>query len=460
MRGVAMQRIDGPDSTSATIPGHEETDSTAVAVSRAIAPRDLAADSIADGAAAPAGLVPYALGTVVAALAAIVLVAIAFPVMPAISLGTGAQPVAVGLGIGFWIVLGFAGSFRPRDVAGGTAVITFHMPFVIAGTILGGPLVGALMGIISVTEVREIRRAPWYGVLANHAICVLAAVAAGMAGQAASLALGDPLPGSDAAHTLVIGVVVAATFVVVNQALVLPIVALRSGTEFGMVIRRASTTLRATLLAEVTLGWLMAVTYLSVAWWAPVVCVLVIFAVWDAHARREALRRDPMTGLLNDAGVQPLLEAAIEESRHRGRRHALLFLDLDRFGKLNKLHGSDVGDEVLRALALRMAAAVRVSDVVGRQNRAGDEFLILLRDLPDDATAERLAWRVHATLMRPVRVRGESLVVSVGASIGLAMLVPAGRAPLEALKRLADERMQEIKRAGGGVLGPPIDPPP
>ena len=444
-----MRRIDVHDTPSS----HEGTTTTAAAVSGAITGHGHSAVSMADGSAAPAGLVPYALGLVATAVTAIGWIALAYPVLPAISVdGSGASPAAVGTGIAFWIVLGFAGSFRPRDVAGG-AVITFHMPFVIAGTILGGPLVGALMGIISVTEIREIRRAPWYGVLANHAICVLAAVAAGAAGQAASLVLGERLPAGDAAHTLAIGVVVAGTFVVVNQALVLPIVALRSGTEFGMVIRRATTTLRATLLAEVTLGWLMAVTYLSVAWWAPVVCVLVIFAVWDAHARREALRRDPMTGLLNDAGIQPLLEAALEESRQHGRRHALLFIDLDRFGKLNKVHGSDVGDEVLRALALRMAAAVRVSDVVGRQNRAGDEFLILLRDLPDDPTAERLAWRVHATLLRPVRVRGESLVVSVGASIGFAMLAPATRLPLHHLTRLADERMQEIKRAGGGVLG-------
>jgi GGDEF domain-containing protein len=62
---------------------------------------------------------------------------------------------------------------------------------------------------------------------------------------------------------------------------------------------------------------------------------------------------------------------------------------------------------------------------------------------------------VHQTILRPVRVRKETLVVSVGASIGIAIMVPGGTESLATLKRLADERMQQVKRAGGGVLGPP-----
>ena len=414
---------------------------------------------VADVDAVPAGLVPYALGLVGAALVLIAVVAVAYPVLPAVSIDReNASPAAIAIGTAFWVAFGFAGSVRPRDIVGG-AVITFHMPFVIAGTILGGPLVGALMGGISITELREIRRGPWYGVLANHATCVIAAVVAGVAGHTAGSAVTALLPANDAAHLLAVGFVVAGTFVAMNLLLVLPIVALRSGAEFASVVRRATTTLRATLVAEVTLGWLMAVTYLSVAWWVPPVCILVILAVWDAHAHSEELRRDPMTGLLNDAGVQPLLEAAVEESRRHGRRHALLFIDLDGFGKLNKAYGEDVGDEVIRAVAGRLSAAVRASDAVGRQHRAGDEFLILFRDLPDDELPVRLAWRVHDSILRPIRVRGESIEVAVGASIGIAMLAPGVTESLEHVKRIADERMQAVKRAGGGVFGLPDTSP-
>lgn len=407
-------------------------------------------------ASPPRALILYALVLVVAALAAIGLAASSYPILPTISVSGWPVPTAASIraGVAFWVVFGLAGSVRPRSLAGG-AVVTFHMPFVVAGTLLGGPLVGALMGVISVTEPRELRRAPWYGVLANHAICVVAAVVAGIAGQLARDAFGIGYTLADATGTLLLGLVVGITFVAVNHVLILPVIAFRSGGELGSIVRHTTRALRVTLLAEISLAWLMAVTYLFVAWWAPLVFVLVIVTVWDAHDRREALRRDPMTGLYNDAGVEPLLETALDESRRRNHRHALLFIDLDRFGQLNKVHGEDVGDDVIRAVALRMAAAVRSTDVVGRQNRAGDEFVILLRDLPDDATARRLAWRIHETILRPLRVRGDTLIVSVGASIGIAILVPGESQSLTELKRLADGRMQEVKRAGGGVLGPP-----
>jgi diguanylate cyclase (GGDEF)-like protein len=401
--------------------------------------------------------VPYALGLVVAALIAIGLVAVEFPLRPEIAIGDpGLDPsIAIALGLALWLVFGLVGSVRPRDIAAGNAVITFHAPFVIAGTILGGPLAGALMGVISITEAREIRRGPWYGVLANHATCVIAAVASGIMGKAAEIIIGPRLPGRDAVDTLVIGVVMAGTFVAVNLLLVLPVISMRSGMGLLATSRRAAAILRITLLAEVTLGWLMAVTYLWIAWWAPLVCVIVIVAVWDAYARREELRRDPMTGLLNDAGIQPILDQAVHESQRQLRRHALVFIDLDGFGKLNKVYGEDVGDEVIRAVAGRLGSSVRGSDAVGRQNRAGDEFVVLLRDLTSDELALRLAWRVHENIMRPIRVRGASVEVSVGASIGVAIMSPGRNDSVDRLKRIADERMQAIKRAGGGVFALP-----
>jgi diguanylate cyclase (GGDEF)-like protein len=368
--------------------------------------------------------------------------------------------VAISLGVAFWVVFGLVGSVRSEAVAGGT-VVTLHAPFIVAGTILGGPLVGALMGLISVTEPRELRQAPWYGVLGNHATTALSAVAGGVMGEAVSAALSESaiLPTADGMHALVVGAMVAATYIAANLLLVMPVIALRSGAEFGSVVRRALATLRVTLAAEITLGWLMAAAYLSIAWWAPMLCVVVILAVWDAHDRHQALLRDPMTGLLNDAGFEPHLQEAVVEARRDGRRHALLFIDLDKFGQLNKVHGEDVGDEVIRATAGRLSGAVRSSDAVSRQNRAGDEFAVLLRDLPDNESAVRLARRIHATLLRPIQVRGATLVVEVGASIGVAATGPDKAHTEVQLKRLADERMQEVKQAGGGVLGPPLSHP-
>ncbi len=414
-----------------------------------------------EAVAAPGALLAYALVLAVGAAAALLVVAQVYPPLGTISVDqSSTEPdLTTAVGVIFWVVFGLVGSVRSRAVAGG-AVVTFHAPFLIAGTILGGPFVGALIGLISVTEPRELRRAPWFGSLGNHATAVLTAIAAGVVGVAAASLLTAVLPANDALHTLAIGAVVAVTFVGTNLLLVLPIIALRSGAEFASVLRRALSSLRVTLIAEISVGWLMAITYLWVAWWAPLLCVVVILAVWDAHDRREALLRDPMTGLLNDEGMEPHLEEAVTEARREGRRHALLFLDLDKFGQINKEIGEDVGDEVIVASARRLAVTVRSSDVVARQNRAGDEFVVLLRDLPDDGMAHQLAQRVHSVLLRPIRVRGALLEVTVGASIGIAILAPGGSDSVPGLKRLADARMQQVKRAGGGVLGPPVDEPP
>ena len=405
-----------------------------------------------EASSARRGLVSYALAVAAAAVVALVVATAVYPISPAITVAPEAtdptRPIA--LGVVFWIVLGLAGSIRTQGIAGG-GVVTFHMPFVVAATILGGPVVGAWMGVISQTELREIRRVPWYGTLANHAICVLSAVAAGVLGQLVGLGVGGVLPGRDAVVTLAIAVAVALTFVTVNVALVLPVAALRSGSPLSSVLRSYTTTLRATIVAELALAWLMAVTYLAVAWWAPILCVAVVIAVWDAHDRREAMRRDPMTGLLNDTGMAPLLAAALNEARIERRRHALVFIDLDGFGILNKDHGERVGDELIRAVAGRLASAVRSTDLVGRQHRAGDEFMILFRDVPDEETAVRLAWRLHERICQPVRDRGSDLVVSVGASMGVAMIEPGTTRSLAELSMVADLRMQHAKRTGSGV---------
>ena len=69
-------------------------------------------------------------------------------------------------------------------------------------------------------------------------------------------------------------------------------------------------------------------------------------------------------------------------------------------------------------------------------------------DLLDDEMATRLAWRVHDSIRRPVRVRGASLEVEVGASIGIAMFAPGGAESLDHLKRVADERKARVGQIG------------
>jgi diguanylate cyclase (GGDEF)-like protein len=404
-----------------------------------------------DAAPARGRLVAYALVVGTFALAAALIATWTYPIGARVTLGWPTLDPQVGLigGTAFWIALGLAGSFWSRQLPSG-AVITFHMPFVVAGAILGGPVVGAWMGLVSEFELRELRRVPWYGIVGNHAVVALAGITAGLAADLVRSIVGMP-PGAGGIRAFAAAAAAVAGFVAVNFALVLPVIAMRGGMSLRAALRTYDATLRATVVAEGVLAWLMAVTYEAVGWWAPAACVALIVAVWDAYERSEQMRRDPMTGLLNDRGFRPALDWAVREARGGEREHALLVIDLDGFGQLNKVHGMHVGDEMIVATANRLRSAVRQTDVVSRLNRAGDEFAVLLMDLPGAGTALLLAERIRRRLSAETRVRGTDLVVNVGASIG--MLYLDGESPVaEDAQKSADRRMQFAKRHKLGVL--------
>jgi diguanylate cyclase (GGDEF)-like protein len=106
-----------------------------------------------------------------------------------------------------------------------------------------------------------------------------------------------------------------------------------------------------------------------------------------------------------------------------------------------------VGDEVLAELGARLRASIRITDAAGR--RGGDEFMVLFVGVPDEPTALALAARVHALATAPYSTRdGEH---RVGASVGVARIVPGERDFEPDLRRRADEAMYDAKASGGGV---------
>jgi diguanylate cyclase (GGDEF)-like protein len=402
-------------------------------------------------------LIAYALVVGAVAVGAAILATWRYPLHPLIGIGwPGLDPAAATIaGTLMWIALGLVGSFWSRELPSG-AVITFHMPFVVAGAVLGGPVVGAWMGIVSELELRELRRVPWYGTIGNHGVVALAGITAGILADLVRWFMGTSTARGDGIGFFLAAGVAAAGFVAVNFALVLPVIAMRGGMSLRAALRTYDAMLRATVVAEGVLAWLMALTYVAVGWWAPAVCVALIVVIWDAYERTEQMRHDPMTGLLNDRGFRPLLAGAVREAQTGDREHALLVIDLDGFGQLNKVHGMHVGDEMIIATANRLRSAVRATDTVARFNRAGDEFAVLLSELPDASTAEILANRIRKRLLARTRVRGTDLEVSVGASVGVCYIDVGSPTTADGIQRTADRRMQHAKKHRLGVLA--VDP--
>ncbi len=155
-----------------------------------------------------------------------------------------------------------------------------------------------------------------------------------------------------------------------------------------------------------------------------------------------ASRRDPLTGLPNRRAFEEDLAREAARAGRTAAPLAVVVLDVDRFKGVNDVHGHAAGDAVLRAVALRVASAIRAGDVLARIG--GEEFGTLLPGA-DLTRAAEAAERMRATLAgTPVEAAGH--VLAVTASFGCAALA-AGEAP-DALVARADARLYEAKRAG------------
>jgi diguanylate cyclase (GGDEF)-like protein/PAS domain S-box-containing protein len=160
----------------------------------------------------------------------------------------------------------------------------------------------------------------------------------------------------------------------------------------------------------------------------------------STHQLTHAAAHDPLTGLLNRAGLVARLASALQDQR----RVAVLFLDLDRFKLINDSLGHHVGDQVLGEVAERITGCMREGDLVARFG--GDEFVLVLEGA-DRALAEAVASRVLESLSRPLRLG--DLEVGVSASLGICL----SDAALDAndLLRHADTAMYGAKKRGLGV---------
>lgn len=152
---------------------------------------------------------------------------------------------------------------------------------------------------------------------------------------------------------------------------------------------------------------------------------------------------DPLTGLPNRRSFLHTLRHATERARRTGPPVVLLFLDLDNFKAINDTRGHATGDRLLTAVARRLRAAVRTSDIVARLG--GDEFAILQFDLRN---AGEVAKHLLDALAQPFVLRGQRL--SVSASIGI-VEYPLEQGTPEELLDKADQAMYRAKRLGRGT---------
>jgi len=161
----------------------------------------------------------------------------------------------------------------------------------------------------------------------------------------------------------------------------------------------------------------------------------------SARAQLEKANNDPLTGLPNRTIFHQHMEKICVPG---GGRIALLFIDLDRFKRVNDRFGHDAGDEVLQMVAMRMKAELRESDLLARLG--GDEFAAILGPGVTDSATEQVAHRLVQTLSTPFALPGGDQA-EIGCSIGIAFFPDHAESPIKLLKN-ADIAMYVAKENG------------
>lgn len=166
--------------------------------------------------------------------------------------------------------------------------------------------------------------------------------------------------------------------------------------------------------------------------------------LWQKNERTRHLAfHDALTDLPNRSLLMERLHQLIAMTGRETRNVAVMFLDLDRFKLVNDTLGHPVGDDLLKAIAQKLLAQVRQSDMVARLG--GDEFVVLLDNPASHDEVAQIAGRIVTILGDPVEICGR--VAQVGASIGIAMHPIDGTTP-EQLMKNADIALYAAKAAG------------
>src|SRR5215211_2392617 len=160
------------------------------------------------------------------------------------------------------------------------------------------------------------------------------------------------------------------------------------------------------------------------------------------HRLRDAAQRDPLTDLFNRRGFQGIFDTELERARRTDLPLSLVVGDLDRFKRVNDVHGHAAGDSVLMRVADAIRGAKRGFDSAARVG--GEEFAVLAPNC-DEHGAYMLAERIRAAVQEALssRARDSRLTISFGIST-----FPLHGQSADGLLRTADQALYAAKRLG------------
>jgi diguanylate cyclase (GGDEF)-like protein/PAS domain S-box-containing protein len=178
--------------------------------------------------------------------------------------------------------------------------------------------------------------------------------------------------------------------------------------------------------------------------------VVSLYNVTKAKAYEAELEHrakyDGLTGLANRSLLHDRLERAIAMASARSEQVWAIIIDLDHFKFINDSLGHQAGDEMLRVLAPRIAAAVRQTDSVARMG--GDEFALILANRDNEGQVATEVRAAMDAIAAPIVIQGHSFVVTCSAGVAV---YPADGSDTETLIKHAEIAMYRAKEIGRNV---------
>lgn len=180
-----------------------------------------------------------------------------------------------------------------------------------------------------------------------------------------------------------------------------------------------------------------------------IVMVINIAAKIRSNAKKKELEDKADTDLLTGLNNKLATERKIKDymAKNPNTQSMMFLFDIDNFKKINDTMGHAFGDEVLSSLGKQIGSIFRASDIVGRVG--GDEFMIFLKNIPNDETVIKEAQKVE-DFFRDFRA-GEYVKYKATASIGVAVFPQEGD-DFDTLYKAADMGLYKAKKRGKNQL--------
>jgi diguanylate cyclase (GGDEF)-like protein len=350
-----------------------------------------------------------------------------------------------------------------------------------AALLLPPPLTAAVVILVYLHLWVRVWRPARSSVLHRNLYTTAAVVLAAQAAHGVVAVLGGAPSWTDGVRGLAVLVLAVLTYALVNNVLVVLIIALHAepippgrgrlrhllGQVDDVVLELATLS-----LAAMTAVGLMHNPSFVLLVLPP---LLVLHRAVLARQLEQRAAMDGKTGLLNAAAWHEKAERALHRALRHGGAAGVLILDLDHFKSVNDTFGHLAGDEVLAAVAAALRTEVREGDVVGRFG--GEEFVVLVRDLELTgagrgqlaAVAERIRARVEQMAVEvhtpdgPLTIRNLSISVGgvfhLGRTGTLQQVLAAADAALYAAKR-AGRNLVRFDDPSAGVRDPAAPPVP